>query len=130
MGGRSTPSPSFRKVPAENWRTVRTQDESSAWHARRLFEEWLRVMFTPLNEHAGHRFAASAVVVDETTGGTFDFPGSNRNRSGSGVCCGLVAAFDRKAGAACRAQEPEVPAGFSHGAHVQRSGVCVRFRMV
>jgi len=60
------------------------------------------VMFTPLNEHASHRLAASAVVVDETTGGTFDFPGSNRNRSGSGVCCGLVAAFDGKAVPAVR----------------------------
>jgi hypothetical protein len=72
-------------------------------------------MFLLLNEHAGHRLAASAVVVDETAGGTSDFPCANRNRSGSGVCCGFVAAFDGKVGAAFLAQEPEVPAGFSHG---------------
>src|SRR5437016_11388411 len=68
-----------------------------------------------LNEHAGHRLAASAVVVDETTGGTSDFPHANRNRSSSGVCCGFVAAFDGKAVAAFVAREPVVPAGFSHG---------------
>ena len=63
--------------------------------------------FLLLNEHAGHRFAASAVVVDETTGGTSDFPGANRNRSGSSVGCGFVEAFDGKAGTAFVAHETE-----------------------
>src|SRR5712692_3261838 len=54
------------------------------------------VMFCLLNENAGHRLAASAVVVDETTGGTSDFPCANRNRSSSSVCWGFVAAFDRE----------------------------------
>ncbi len=74
----------------------------------------LRVILFLLNEHARHRLAASAVVVDETTGGTSDFPGANCNRSGSGVGCGFVEAFDGKAGAAFVAQEPVVPAGASH----------------
>jgi hypothetical protein len=51
---------------------------------RPLFDGVLRLIFSGLNEHAGHRLAASAVVVDETTDGTFDFPCSNRHRSGSG----------------------------------------------
>jgi hypothetical protein len=82
---------------------------------RPLFDEGLRVIFRPLDEHPGHRPAASAVVVDETTGRTSDFPRSDRDRSGSGVGCGLVAAFDGKAVAAFGAQESVVPAGFSHG---------------
>src|SRR5947209_9865853 len=86
----------------------------AAFVCRPLFGECLRLIFCLLNENAGHRLATSAVVVDETTGGTSDFPCSNRNRSGSGVCCGLVAAFDGKAVAAFVAQEPVVPAGFSH----------------
>jgi hypothetical protein len=50
-----------------------------------LFDEWLRLIFSCLNEHAGHRLAAPAVVVDETADGTSDFLCSNRNRSGSGL---------------------------------------------
>ncbi len=69
----------------------------------------------PLDQHAGHRPAPSAVVVDEATGGTPDFPRSDRDRSGPGVGRGLVAAFDGKAVAAFVAQEPVVPAGVSHG---------------
>src|SRR6266487_5177711 len=79
------------------------------------FGEWLRVIFFLLNEHAGHRLAATAVVVDETTGGTSDFPRANRDRSGPGVGCAFVAAFDGKGGTAFLTQESEVPAGCSHG---------------
>jgi hypothetical protein len=50
-----------------------------------LNRHWSTLIFCLLNENADHRLAASAVVVDETTGGTSDFPCSNRNRSGSGV---------------------------------------------
>ena len=80
-----------------------------------LFLDWLRVILFLLNEHAGHRLAATAVVVDETTSGTSDFPRANRDRSGPGVGCAFVAAFDGKGGTAFLTQESEVPAGCSHG---------------
>ena len=85
-----------------------------------LFREWLRVILLLLNEHAGHRLAASAVVVDETTGGTSDFPRANRNRSGSGVGCGFVEAFDGKVGAAFLTHEPEYQPGAVTAALFQR----------
>ena len=87
----------------------------AAFVCRPPFGEWLRVMLCLLNEHAGHRLAASAVVVDETTSGTSDFPRANRDRSGPGVGCAFVAAFDGKGGTAFLTQESEVPAGCSHG---------------
>jgi hypothetical protein len=92
-----------------------SRDHGATPLGSRLFREGLRVVFFLLNEHAGHRFAAAAVVVNEATGGTSNFPCANRNRSGSGVGCGSVEAFDGKAGATFVAQEPVVPARGSHG---------------
>jgi hypothetical protein len=111
---------------------VRLASSTRRFVCRPLFDEGLRVILFLLDENAGHRLASSAVVVDETTGGTSDFPCANRNRSGSGVCCDSVATFDGKAGATFLAHEPEVPAGISHSRsrlampRVGRSAQCGR----
>jgi hypothetical protein len=90
-----------------------SRDHGATPVGSRLFREGLRVVFSLLKEHADHRFAA-AVVVNEATGGTSNFPCANRDRSGLGVGCGFVAA-DTKGGTAFLTQESEVPAGCSHG---------------